>query len=168
MGKQYNSATDRRWQRRYESIKARKERNFEVDMEKRERKQENRRYNKNLIMSLRIDGLLDSKDIVVCRSGAEVRNVLFAVLQKRPYITTPCNPGDLSPHIKYDPPVALFMEHVEGWLTVYYRIACVELSNNIPADREVVSYHELLPVKDLGMIVSDCSVDELFGMEVIR
>ena len=151
MGRQkYNSAADRRWQQRYERIRARKEDVFDVETPREER----RREKKTLYKAENIDikRMVPNKVAVLCTSPKQIRQLYWAVEKWNPEYTKWQSASGIESTFYFcnEPTVGIIEEH--GPLFEVNDIRIDTKRYFIAKGFEVIDFYELLPVRDLGKV----------------
>lgn len=160
--KQYNSAADRKWLKRFQRIQERKEANWEYDQAKRECRKRAKGY--YISQGFKPDRLLSGKVAVICHSENQVRQVINEVKREKPDY---CNLGNINEQAIWDyhkPEVALGLVYEE----YYFFPGIVNLRAQTQtyfaeSGYEIVDFYDCIPVRDLGEICQESiCLDVLF------
>ena len=161
--KQFNSPSDRRWQRRYQLIQERKEANYEFDREKKERKKEKKREKGFFwkVGGFKLNRLMSEKIAVACINEKEVSEVLSVFQKEHPEWGYNIPPNDVlyfyGPEVVFGLCRSEFYPHEE-----YMRIDSRRYFEG--RGYEIADFYECCEMKDLGDINGYGTIDDLFTL----
>ena len=152
----FQSASDRRWQQRYESILLRKENSVEQANARKQRRKD--RQSSSVVHTLDLTKIIGKEVAVVCTSLSQIKSINDAAKRYNSCFIYSFDDYDMNRlWDRHAPNVAITIE--DDWFG--YRIKGYRESQLF--SYQFIDFYELMPVKDLGQIcVNQDGISTLF------
>lgn len=162
--RQYNSAADRKWQQRYQRILERRESVADFESPREERRREKKTLYR--IENIDVQRVVPDKVAVICSSISQVRKLYLAIEKSSPEYCYWRSLSSIEDGYRYyvsEPAIGIITEDC-GFFEAT-RIRVDSMSYFISKGFEIISFSDLLPVRDLGRVQrSTETVDFLLGV----
>ena len=146
--KGFQSASDRRWQQRYESILIRKENEIEQEDSRKQRRKDKR--NTVVTCNLDLSRMIGQRIAVICTSIEQIKLINKAAARRTDCDIYPLEDYEISTlWSRHGPAVGIFIE--DYWFGYCVKGAPISAIKSY----ECIAYCDLIPVRDLGAIYAN-------------
>lgn len=160
---QYNSVADRKFQQRYQRIQERKESMWDIETPRDERRRQKRTQYKQ--PQINIDPLVNQRIAVLCNTSIQIRQIYNALTRFNAAYTTWTTVSSLEVAIARIGVVAVGLIESEWFFEEGTVIRALSEQDFRNKGYEIISFHELVPVRDLGRVKESAeTIDFLLGI----